>query len=869
MRLIRPRLAWQTLFTILCLLLVSGLARAESKSYAVLIGVGEYEDSAVKPRARAETDVKALYDLLTSSANKSLYKADQIKLLLGGKDDKRPFEAATKANILKALKWAFSSAKEDDSILLVWLGQGAPAGKATCYFAHDSTLKNREKDAVTSGDIEELFKTIKSNSVLVMLDVNFRGYTSSEKIPEFSLENAFKEYNGASEDAEDANITRPFVLLSANRGFAPTPETEKGGLFMNLALEALGGKADKFGGEADGVVTVDELVEYLSKNYIAEAPKVLQQKTLEREQYPYFRVQSTHFPLAVNTEAAEQVAKRLDTFQKIAKDQALAEELAKEGKSLLTKMPQLENQQQLRKKYEELVDGKLALADFKTERDKLIAAGALPRGDAEAFADKVLKISNLAVDDYVKKVKPRDMVVAAVKGLYRAADEKLPKEMQDRLKNLSDPTDDGQLREMLIDARLALGNRKELKGSKDADAALALMLHSLDQHSTYIDPETKRSFDIQMQQRFIGVGIQIVKDLESDYIRVTSPIRGSPAYKAGVKKDDLLIRVINYTDKDGKELPEPKETSTKGMSSTDVVKLILGKRGTNVKLVFLREFEDGKREVGFDLRRGEVQVETVFGVKRRDDDSWDFWLDKENKIAYIHLAQFALNSTSDLRKAMRELTSQGMRGLVLDLRFNPGGYLAAAVDISDMFIEDGTIVSVRKRDASKEEVYRASSRGAYLNFPLVVLVNGGSASASEIVSACLQDQQRAIVMGERSYGKGSVQNVRDVDVGDGPAEVKLTIASFWRPSGKNLNRFPNSTETDDWGVSPTEGFLIKLDPLEREKLYEHQRDHEAIPRRDAPAKAEKNDKTPFEDRQLKKALEHLRKETAVSAKKSN
>jgi carboxyl-terminal processing protease len=852
MRLQRPRMAWQSLLTVLALVLLCGLARAESKSYAVLIGIGEYEDAAIKPRAKAESDVKALYDFLTSPANKSLYKADQVKLLLGAKDDKRPSEPATKANILQALKWAFSSAGEDDTVILCWIGQGAPAGKATCYFAHNSTLANREKDAVTSADIEELFKTIKSNSVLVLLDVDFKGYSSKDEIPGHSLDNAFKEYAGAKEDAEDTSITKPLVLLSATRGFAASPETEQGGLFMKLVLEALSGKADQFGGEADGIVTVDELVEHLTKNYIAETQKALNQKRLEPAYYPYFRVQSTHFALAINPPAAEAVARRLAAFEKLAKELNLKEELTQEGRTLLAKMPLLENQQQLRKKYEELADGKLPLADFKAERDKLIAAGALPRADAEAFADKVMKISNLAVDDYVKQVKPRDLIAAAVRGLYRAADEKLSKEMEDRIKNLSEPGDPGQLRELLIDARLSLGNRKELKGSKDADAALALMLHSLDNHSTYIDPETKRSFDIQMQQRFIGVGIQIVKDVDSDYIRVTSPIRGSPAYKAGVKKDDLLIKVVNYTDKEGKELPEPKETSTKGMSSTDVVKLILGKRGTTVKLVFLREFEDGKREVAFDLKRDTVSVETVFGVKRKDDDSWDYWLDKENKIAYIHLSQFALNTTADLRRALRELTSQSMRGLVLDLRFNPGGYLAA----------------VRKRESGREEVYRATARGAYTNFPLVVLVNGGSASASEIVSACLQDQQRALVMGERTYGKGSVQNVRDVDVGDGPAEVKLTIASFWRPSGKNLNRFPSAAETDDWGVTPNENYLIKLDPLERSKLFDHMRENEAIPRRDAPAKTEAKGK-PFEDRQLKAALEYLRKETAVSAKKSN
>lgn len=866
-----PRNLTAALAAFLALNLLLGSATpvfAQSKSYVVLIGINDYADPAITSRVKAEGDVKALYDLMTSPANKAYYQPDQIKLLLGGKDDKRPYQQATKENIISALKWAFGTAKEDDTVILAWLGQGAPAGKATCYFAADSTLKNREKDAVTSADVEEIFKSRKSNSVLLLLDVNFRGYAQDANIPAFSLKDAFKEFSGVSEDAEEDTQTENFILLSASRGHSghSSPETDRGGLFMNLILDALGGKADKFGDEADGIITVQELAEYVAKNYLVEAPKLLGTKTLESARYPFFATRSAHFGLASNPAAAEQTARRLEAFAKLAAEKKLAEDLTKEGKRLLAKVPPLDGEQKLRKTYVDLVDGKLSLEQFQAEREKLQAAASLSRQDAELFADKVLKVANLAMDDYVKKVSLRALVVDAVKGLYRAAGEKLTKELQDRTAALTSD-DAGPLRELLIEARLGLGNRKELKAPKDADATLSLMLHSLDQHSAYIDPETKRQFDIQTQQQFIGVGIQIVKDLETDFIRVTTPIRGSPAYKAGIKKGDLLIKVINTTDKDGRELPEPKETSTKGMSSTDVVKTILGKRGTKVTLVFLREMPDGQREIAFDLIRNQVQVETVFGVKRNADDSWDFWLDKENKIAYIRLSQFAMNTTSDMRRAIASLVSQGMQGLVLDLRFNPGGFLSAAVEISDLFVEDGTIVSIKPRDSSQERVYRARSRDTLLGFPIVVLVNGGSASASEIVSACLQDQGRAIVLGERSFGKGSVQNIRDLDVGDGPAELKLTIASFWRPSGKNLNRFPNSKEADDWGVRPTEGFEVKLDPLEREKLFEQLRENEAIPRRDAPVKADKNDKN-FEDRQLKAALEHLRKEVAV-AKKSN
>ncbi len=861
----RRLLSLVLLFALLQLFMSRVWAHAdEAHSFVVLIGIDQYEDKQISKKPHAETDVKALYDLLINPTNKQLYKADHIKLLIGGSDEKRPYEKATKANILKAIKWAFSSAKEEDTIILCWLGQGGPAGTGTCYFGVDSTLANRTKDALTSAEIEQEFKTIKSNRVLLLLDVCFKGFDTKDKIDTTSLDNRFREYSNIDEDSDDSQLPKPFMLLAANSGLEPSIEEENHSLFMKLILEAMNGKADRFGKAADGIISVDEMVEYVGEELVKKA-SVLN----KRSQFPLIRGRSTHFPVAFNSTALEAIAKRIQTFKAIAEKDKLSKEILDEGVKLLGPMPRLEAQRQLRQKYEDLIEGKLSIKDFLAFREKNLASTAFTKEKAEAFAEKILKVAGYTRDDYVKKVTLSEMVANAIRGLYRVADEKLPKELQDQLSEYKG-NDEDKARDLLITARMNLGQRDSLDKNKDIDAALAVMLHALDPHSTYVDPETKRQFEISTQQQFIGVGIQIVKDVETDFIRVTTPLRGSPAYKAGIQTDDLLISVTNYTDKEGQPLEKPVTTSTKGMTSTDVVKLILGKRNTKVTLTFERELADGtKKEISFDLRRNLVSAETVFGVRRLEDDGWDFMLDKDNKIGYVRLSQFALNTERDLKRALRELTEQGMKALILDLRFNPGGYLDAAVTISDMFIEDGSIVTIRPRDTARERVFKATGRGTLTNFPLLILVNGGSASASEIVSGCLQDQQRAIVMGERSFGKGSVQHIRQIDIGDGPADLKLTTASFWRPSGKNLHRFPTSKETDDWGVSPLPEHLVKLDPTERDNLRDYLRGIEILPRKDGVAvkHSDRVDKT-FVDRQLNKALEWAKKESSSMSKKN-
>ena len=192
---------------------------------------------------------------------------------------------------------------------------------------------------------------------------------------------------------------------------------------------------------------------------------------------------------------------------------------------------------------------------------------------------------------------------------------------------------------------------------------------------------------------------------------------------------------------------------------------------------------------------------------------------------------------------------QGMKGLILDMRFDPGGLFSQATEIADMFIDGGTIVSTKGRN-TPTRTWEAKKEGTFPNFPMAVIINHFSASASEIVAACLQDHHRAVIVGERSWGKGSVQNV--IELEGGTSALKLTTASYHRPSGKNIHRFPGAKETDEWGVMPDPGYVVKFTRAETAEYLETYRPERDVLSKTGPPKSD------FKDRQLQKALDAVR-----------
>jgi carboxyl-terminal processing protease len=238
--------------------------------------------------------------------------------------------------------------------------------------------------------------------------------------------------------------------------------------------------------------------------------------------------------------------------------------------------------------------------------------------------------------------------------------------------------------------------------------------------------------------------------------------------------------------------------------------------------------------------------------------------DDERKIGYVRVTGFGRHTTEELRAAMKTLTDQNMRGLILDLRFNPGGLLTTAIEVSDLFVSKGRIVSVEGRNTQPRS-WEAQEKDTFDGFPMAVLVNRFSASASEIVAACLQDHNRAAVIGERTWGKGTVQNV--IEMERGTSALKLTTAAYHRPNGKSIHRFADSKDTDEWGVSPNDGLEVKLTRPELERLMavRHEKSILRKPKDPAPqategpngAQTEAAASEAFVDPQLQKALDYV------------
>jgi carboxyl-terminal processing protease len=832
-----------------------------AKTYVVVAGVSEYADSQIKTRRHAETDAKALYDLLTDPKYLGAGGAD-ARLLLGKKDAAANAEPATKDNILKAIRSVCEKANKDDLVVIALIGQGAPIDDRTCFLASDSTFKDRVKNSVTSGEIEAIVEKAKTEKLCAIVDVDMRGYETKDVIPDANILDMLRVFVG-KEDKEEHALPPGRVVLMSNSSQTALLDVDGQSLFMKVLIDGLKGAADTEGFEPDGVITVGEIDTYLDKE-VANLARKVGKTAQEKEQISVdFGARTNHFVLTKNPNVTPKVEERL---KKLAAAK-LEPIIAAEGTKLLARMPKLKADQDLRKAYQKLADGQMTIEELLKLRDENYAARKLDRDTADKFAKQVMRGIRVVRDQYVKELNSGEMVAWAVRGMYRRLEEKVPADLRERLDKAKDLRTT-ELETLLADARVRLGKREDLESNKDTDIALQMMTVNLDPYTVYIDPEQKQKADIDFRGRFPGIGIQIRRVTAKDALLVRTPILNSPAYKAGLKTGDLITAVTTDRDEKGKVLSESKTYTTKGMATETAVKHITGRPGTKVKLTVERE--GASQPLEFELARGIVEVETVLGVKRKEDDSWDFYIDPENKIAYIHLTQFQPGSFRDMEDAMKKLAKSGLKGLVLDLRGNPGGTLQGAVQISDLFIDDGLIVTIKPR-VGQETSYGGEHEGSYLDFPMTCLVNGGSASGSEIVAACLQDHKRAVIVGERSYGKGSVQNIQEFPATGG--EIKMTTASFWRPNGKNLNKSgvkdynkmtPEELEKEDWGVIPDKGYQLKLEPKEAFDVAMHLRDLEVIPRRDGPVTEEA--KKPYKDRQLDVALEYLRSQIKTAAK---
>jgi carboxyl-terminal processing protease len=282
------------------------------------------------------------------------------------------------------------------------------------------------------------------------------------------------------------------------------------------------------------------------------------------------------------------------------------------------------------------------------------------------------------------------------------------------------------------------------------------MLRELDPHTNYMPPEIFKDFESETAGEFGGLGIEI--SVQDNILTIISPIEDTPAWKAGIKPGDKIVAI------DGQ--------STKGFSLIEASALLKGKRGEPIVLSVVRDTADAPIDIR--IVRGQVKIKSVKSTEL--DDGY----------LYVRVTSFIEHTSKELEKILADYSSNHknkFNGLLIDLRRNPGGLLDQAIKVSDLFLKDGVIVSTIGRDSNAKEVNRASGKAIYPDLPIVVLINEYSASASEIVSGALQDNKRAVIVGERSFGKGSVQSV--IKLGDGSG-LKLTVARYYTPSGVSI-----------------------------------------------------------------------------------
>ncbi len=399
------------------------------------------------------------------------------------------------------------------------------------------------------------------------------------------------------------------------------------------------------------------------------------------------------------------------------------------------------------------------------------------------------------------------------------------------LRNLSD-----------IFSRIKSDYVEEVEDKVLLENAIKGMLSGLDPHSTYLNPDEYKELQIGTTGQFGGLGIQV--GMEDGFVKVISPIDDTPAFRAGIESGDLIVRLDNK--------------SVKGMSLNDAVKIMRGKPGSDIKLTIVRQGED--KPLIIIVTRAIIKVDSV---KNRM---------LEPGFGYVRISNFQSKTPRDLLKAINSLKKESgnkLKGLVLDLRNNPGGVLNAAADVSDLFINKGKLVYTEGRVKNSKFEFNAKPGDVMKGAPIVVLINGGSASASEIVAGALQDHRRAVLMGSKSFGKGSVQTIQELRSG---GAVKITTARYFTPLGRSIQGEGISPDIalDEFKVTAIDS--DKISRLKESDLNKHitnpNKTDEEIKKENLNKEEAEKDKTilAIEDYQLHEALTLLKGLTILKAK---
>jgi carboxyl-terminal processing protease len=461
---------------------------------------------------------------------------------------------------------------------------------------------------------------------------------------------------------------------------------------------------------------------------------------------------------------------------------------------------------------------------------------------ARDYAHNLTQVVETIQRTYVREVSRVDLYEAALTGLYEAAQVPVPATLKAQLAKADKAAN---FDAVLIPARARLGNPEALQGHRAILASCRAMMRVLDPFSTVVTglETTTSGFD----QSF-GLGLDLVEKAVPGPLVIKAVVPGGPAQRAGLQAGDRITRV---DDKDPAKLTT--EEALRLLNGDPAASSALGalplpppippppgsdgsdpeKATPEVRLTVRSPGEKEARKVT--LLRESFHAESVQGVSREANNSWNYWVDAKKKIAHIRVVTLSRYTAGELEGVLKRLDDDGLRGLILDLRWCPGGYLTSATGAASLFIEDGVVARTKVRTEG-EQVYPAGGgvEQKFLHFPMVVLVNAETTGGGELIAAALQDHKRATVFGQRTRGKGSIQTPTFINLlggviatkrpDDDTLQLKLTNGTFLRPSGKNLNRFANSKSSDDWGIRPDAGmeFSTSAELSRRLKEWWHQ-----------------------------------------------
>lgn len=784
----------------------------ESRIWGLVIAVESYADDRIAVPPQASKHARGLAKLLEDPGRFPAI-GPRLRILSGGSNPAST-KSPTAAHIRDAFAEIAHQAESGDRLLLVLIASAIPAGDEVRWLAADANENDVAATTILSSEMGELISSTGCELTFSIIDASLTLTTWNVPKPDVTQMRSdilFREMHG---------MDRVYLASSSGKlkdlGEWETISTT----FFQLLMNGLKGAADRDGGEPDGWITEKELITYVT----TQSPSSVSDGT------------EISFWLSQNPEGQKLFEARKSTLTNRHQANELDDREFEHGLRLLERMPSFDDDRKLRTAYVSFLDGKMSEDDLASLRRQTITKRNLPEDQGISFGKTVAEVFELIRSRHIHPEKANQALAIGLRDLadqYGDANESWVNETVNSL----DKLDSTQLEQALARFRLRLGHRPEVTESA-VNICLKAALGFLDPYSVYLSPDIYRDMKEQVAGKFTGIGVILQENPTSASLPILLVIPGGPADKAGLQIGDRITAI------DGHNVAE--------IGVEQASRKLLGPQGSSVRISIERK---NSEPLEFTIARGEVELESVVGYDRKQDGSWNYWIDREHGVGYVRVATFAMGTADRLRKIIADLGKDGLKDLILDLRFNPGGLLTSAINVADVFVDGGSIVRIQDR-RGKEREEKAHRFGTIEGINLVVLVNEGSASGSEIVAAAIQDAGRGQIAGSRTFGKGSAQDI--VPLRDNESAVKLTSEAFFRPSGKNLERYRGGRRTadDTWGVTPSPDLDI---PLYREESSRLRAD---MFRRLFVGQS--NDEKRPPDRQLEKILQVLRRRSPAS-----